>query len=174
MTDFKHKRFAVASGLAVAAIIAMAVAIYIPYSASAQQMMTASPAWMGQGSNVANLANHTQMMPNINGSISVPKLISDQIKVSFSDAAKTAEGQVDGGKVVGGHIGVVNGYLVYSFMVSKPDTQTSYKVIVDAGNGSVLYKSDGFHMGSFGDHFGFRGGPWNMNRFGSMMSKHLG
>ena len=178
MTDVKptHKRLFIASGLAVAAVVAIVVAFYIPYSfASAQQMMTArGQYWMGGEPNMASSfyasENGTYMaMPNITGSINVPKMISDQIKVSFSDAAKTAEGQVDGGKVIGGHLGIVHGYLVYSFMIVNPDNQTGYMVIVDAGNGTVLYKSEGFQTGSFGDHSGFGSGPWGMHKFGGMM-----
>ena len=112
---------------------------------------------------------HVTAMPNITGSICVPKLINDQIKVSFSDAAKAAEGRVDGGKVVGGHIGIVQGYLVYSFMVTNPDNQTCHMVIVDAGNGTVLYRSEGLQMSSFGNHFGFGRGPWGMHKFGGMI-----
>jgi uncharacterized membrane protein YkoI len=179
MTELKpkYKRLFVVSGFAVAAIAAIAVALYIPYTASAQQVMTSQPPyWMGDGSQMANSfygsGNRTHMMamPNITGSVNIPKLISDQVKVSFSDAAKTAEEHVDGGKVMGGHIGIVQGYLVYSFMVANPDNQTCYMVIVDAGNGSVLYKSEGFQMGSFGNHFGFGGGPMAMHKFGGMMA----
>jgi hypothetical protein len=184
MTDSKNKRIAVASGLAVAAIAAVAVAFYLPYSASAQQVMSAQPGfWMGQGSNIASFAgNSTHVMPNITGSINIPKLINEQVKVSFSDAAKTAQGQVTGGKVIGGHIGIVQGYLVYSFIVTNPTNNTSYMVIVDAGNGSVLHKSEGFQMGSFGEHLGFGGGDGGgggpgdmMHKFGGMMwGKHFG
>jgi hypothetical protein len=175
MTDAKKKRLFIASGLGIA-IAAAAIALYLPYSASAQQqVMYPTPYWNGADgphmySNWAS--NSTLAMPNITGSINVPKLISDQIKVSFSDAAKTAESQIDGGMVIGGHIGVVQGYLVYTFMLANPNNHTSYMVIVDAGNGSVLYKSEGFQMGPFGEHFGFGGG---MHKFGGMMwGKHQG
>ncbi len=178
MTDSKriNKRLIVVSGFAVAAVAAITVAFYIPYTASAQQVMIGQPPfWMGEGTQMANsfygAGNRTHMaVPIMNGSINVPKLVNDQIKVSFSDAAKTAEGQVDGGMIIGGHIGIVQGYLVYSFKVTNPDSQTCNLVIVDAGNGSVLYKSEGFQMGSFGNHFGFGGGPWGMHKFGGMMT----
>jgi hypothetical protein len=168
----RNKRIFIASGLAVAGAVAVLLALFLPSYAAAQQMMMARPYWMGDGSQMGNMysGNHTRMMmPNITGSINVPKLINDQVKVSFSDAAKTAEGQVDGGKVIGGHIGIVQGYLVYSFMVANPDNQTCYMVMVDAGNGTVLYKSEGFQMGSFGEHLGFGGGPWGMHKAGGMM-----
>lgn len=180
MTDSKpkNKKLIIASGFAAAAILAAAAVFFLPYAASAQQMMNPAPYWNGfERSSMGNMyssANHTNtmLMPNITGSINVPKLLNDQVKVVFSDAAKTAESQVDGGKVVGGHIGIVQGYLVYSFKVANPDSQTSYIVIVDAGNGKVLYKSEGFHMGSMGDHFGFGGAPFGMVTPGEMMWKH--
>ena len=166
MTDSKRRRLVLVSGLGIAAIAAIAVAFYMPYAASAQQMpVMPRPSWMmqdGAWSNNTHLA-----MPKINGSINVPQLIDSQVKVSFSDAAKTAEGQVDGGKGLEGHIGIVQGYLVYSFMVSDPTSQTCYMVIVDAGNGTVLYKSQGFQMDGFGHH-GF-GGPLAMHKFDNMM-----
>jgi hypothetical protein len=173
----RNKRIFIAPGLAVAGVAVLA-ALLLPSYAAAQQTMMARPYGMGDGSQMETMynANHSRMMmPNITGSINVPKLINDQVKVSFSDAAKTAEGKVDGGKVMGGHIGIVQGYLVYSFMVIDPNNQTCYMVIVDAGNGTVLYKSEGFQMGSFGEHFGFGSGPWGMHKaWGMMWGKHSG
>src|ERR1700752_817869 len=109
----------------------------MPFAASAQQMpMMPRPSWMMEDRAWPNQTHVA--MPNLNGTINVPQLISNQVNVSFSNAAKTAEGQVDGGRALGGHVGIVQGYLVYSFMVSDPNSQTCYMIIVDAGNGAVL------------------------------------
>lgn len=120
-------------------------------------------------------------MPEINGTVNVRDqardFINENVKVSFVDAATTAQAQVEGGKVLGGHIGVVQGYLVYNFIATDVSGETVYKVIVDVGNGEVLYKSDGsafgsmmfghrgFGPGGFGHGKGF-GGPWAMNHQG--------
>jgi uncharacterized membrane protein YkoI len=101
-------------------------------------------------------------MPQINGSVSVANeasnFINENVKVSFVAAAQTAQGQVTNGTVLGGHLGVVQGYLVYTFFVSDIGNQTGHLVIVDAGNGNVLYTSEGQSFGSFGHPMMF--GPW--------------
>ena len=115
-------------------------------------------------------------LPNITGSVNVGQtaksFIKDNLKVSFSQAADIAGKQITNGTVVGGHLGVVQGYLVYKFFAVNPTTHTGYLIIVDAGNGKVLYTSQGQQMGgssgtpeamggAFGGrplHGGFRGG----------------
>jgi hypothetical protein len=100
--------------------------------------------------------------------------INENVKVSFVTAAQTAQGQVADGKVLGGHLGVVQGYLVYTFFVANTGNQTGHLVIVDAGNGAVLHTSEGQPLGSFGsmsghwgEHgYGGWGGPWKGHGFG--------
>lgn len=109
----------------------------------------------------------TGQMPKINGTVSVGEqmkdFINDNLKVTLSQASETAAGQVDNGIVVGGHLGVVQGYLVYILHVVNPDDQTKRMVIVDAGNGGVLFTSEPGQMGSFGPHGHWKGGfgPWH-------------
>jgi uncharacterized membrane protein YkoI len=110
-----------------------------------------------------------QQMPQISGSVNVEKTMKDFIKghrtTSFAEAATTAEHQVSNGVAVNGNIGVVQGYLVYTFCVMDTEKDTSYIIMIDAGNGTVLHKSDGISMkdmgkfghGSFGHGFG---GHW--------------
>jgi uncharacterized membrane protein YkoI len=118
-----------------------------------QRMMTM---WSGQG------------MPQINGSVSLAdeasNFINENVNVSFVEAAQTAQGQVTNGTVFGGHLGVVQEYLVYTFFVANTANQTAQLVIVDAGNGDVLYTSDGQPFGSFGHPMMF--GPWGGHGFG--------
>jgi hypothetical protein len=103
--------------------------------------------------------------------------INENVKVSFVAAAQTAQGQVTNGTVLGGHIGILQGYLVYTFFAVDAANQTGHLVLVDAGNGDVLYTSEGQSLGSFGNpmmfgawggHSGF--GEWhglgNSHRFG--------
>jgi len=117
-----------------------------------------------------------QTVPKITGSINVNNAIQsflkNNIKVSFSDASATAAGQVTNGQVVAGRLGVVEGYLVYTFLVADLTNQTGHMVIVDPGNGQVLYTSPAYHTGPFGgmmmaNHFG----GWKAHHFngGGMM-----
>ena len=124
--------------------------------------------------------------PQLNGSVSVEQqsnqFIQDNVRVPFATALQTAQAEVGNGTAISGNLGVVQGYLVYIFKLANFDAQTSRIVIVDAGNGSVLYTSGdmplffgglgcrgggigggpgpGHHMGFFGNHRGndYRGG----------------
>ena len=135
---------------AIAAIALLAVVItYSPISALAVSSVT--------GNNV----------PQITGSVNVKdemkNFIKENQKTSFSQAAATAEKQVTNGSVIGGHVGIVQGYLVYTFIVVDTDSNTSYVVTIDAGNGAVLNKSDGKQMG---DMHGFGSGFFGHEGFG--------
>lgn len=159
MTKLVSKKVIVPAALAVAvALVALAVPPAI--ASSSGQDMAAS------------------QTPRINGTVSVGEqmrdFINENLKVTLSQASETAAGQVEDGVVVGGHLGVVQGYLVYILHVVNPDDQTKRMVIVDAGNGEVLHTSEAGQMGSFGPHGqghwkgGF--GPWhgfgNWNGYG--------
>lgn len=99
-------------------------------------------------------------IPKINGSVNVVENIGEMFKqnakVSFPSAAETAQKQVANATVVGGHLGVTQGYLTYTYFIVDTNKQTAYRVIIDSGNGNVLYKSEGQPIGSFGhiDHPG--------------------
>ena len=80
--------------------------------------------------------------PNITGSIKMSTVIgnalSSQIKVGLNQSAMTAEKAVgNNSHAVAAHIGVQNGYLVYTVWVIDPNMKFN-RVIVDAGNGKVL------------------------------------
>ncbi|HEX6282931.1 MAG TPA: hypothetical protein VFZ67_11935 [Nitrososphaera sp.] len=123
--------------------------------------------WSGQG------------MPQINGSVSVANetsnFINENVRVQFVEAAQTAQGQVTNGTAFGGHLGVVQGYLVYTFFVANTANQTGHLTVIDAGNGDVLYSSEGQPLDSFGHSsmYGHLGGghgyggwdrPWKGQR----------
>jgi hypothetical protein len=101
-------------------------------------------------------------IPKIVGSINVVQttknVIKDNLKLYFSQAADIAGKQINNGTVIGGHLGVVQGYLVYTFFGINPETHTAYHTIIDAGNGKVLYTSSGQQMGG-GGLFGRPGAP---------------
>jgi uncharacterized membrane protein YkoI len=80
---------------------------------------------------------------NITSSINLMSIISDaigsNINVSLSDAASTAESSVgNGSHAASAELGENNGYLVYNVMVIDPNMNFS-KVVVDPGNGEVLF-----------------------------------
>ena len=116
-------------------------------------------------------------IPPLNGSVNVEQqsnqFIQDNVRVPFATALQTAQAEVGNGTAISGNLGLVQGYLVYIFKLANFEAQTSRIVIVDAGNGSVLYTSGdmplffgglgcrgggiggpGHHMGFFGNHWG--------------------
>ncbi|HEX2014428.1 MAG TPA: hypothetical protein VLA68_04300 [Nitrososphaera sp.] len=149
-TNLLSRRVIIVAILAVGAVSAILVVSSIAQATAQQQKMM----WAGGG------------MPQINGSVSVAdeasSFINENVKVPFTDAANTAQGQVDDGRVLGGHLKVVQGYLIYTFFVANTGNQTGHMVIVDAGNGDVLYTSEGHAFGSFGPMFG----PWGGHGYG--------
>lgn len=91
-------------------------------------------------------------IPAIKGSVNAENELMSKVQVSFSDAAKTAA-DAGQGTVTGGNLAVEQGYLVYSFRVLSGDQAKT--VIVDAGNGQVIYTSEGFPadvMSEIGGH----------------------
>lgn len=142
-----NKKVIIVAILAVGAVSAILVA---PSIAQATVQQQRKMMWAGEG------------MPQINGSVSIANqtsnLINENVKVSFVTAAETAQGQVDNGRVIGGHLSVIQGYLVYTFFVTNTANQTGHITIVDAGNGDVLYTSEGQPLGSFGVPYGHWGG----------------
>jgi uncharacterized membrane protein YkoI len=138
--------------LAVGTVTAILVASSIAQAIAQQQQQhqRGMMMWSDQG------------IPQINGSVSVANetsnFINENVKVPFVAAAQTAQGQVTNGSVFGGHLGVVQGYLVYKFFVANIANQTGHMTVIDAGNGEVLYTSEGQPLGSFGHPMMF--GPW--------------
>jgi uncharacterized membrane protein YkoI len=84
-------------------------------------------------------------IPQLNGSVNIEQqsdqLIQDNVRVPFATALQTAQAEVGNATAISGNLGVVQGYLVYIFKLANFEAQTSRIVIVDAGNGSVLYTS---------------------------------
>jgi uncharacterized membrane protein YkoI len=119
-----------------------------------------------------------EVIPQVNGSVSVPdeasNFVNENVKVSFVAAAETAQAQVTDGKVLGGHLGVEQGFLVYTFFVANTTNQTGHLTVIDAGNGQVLYISQGQPLISFshwygngdGHGFGGWGGHWKGHGWG--------
>jgi uncharacterized membrane protein YkoI len=144
---------AVAVGALSAVLVASSLAQATAQQGQQQRMMMT---WSGE------------RMPQINGSVSLANeasnFINENVKVSFVAAAQTAQGKVTNGTVLGGHMGIVQGYLVYTFFVADAANQTGHLVVVDAGNGNVLYTSESQSLGSFGHPMMF--GAWGGHGFG--------
>jgi hypothetical protein len=120
-----------------------------------------------------------RQMANITGSLNVGEAIKNFIKqnqkVSFSQASETAQNQITNGTVLGGHIGIAQGYLVYTFFVVDNGNQTGYRVTVDPGNGQVLQTTEGIPLKSFGFiHGGEAGGHWKDHMRGGMWNHQDG
>ena len=148
--NFLNKKvIIVVAVLAVGALSAVLVASSLA-QATAQEQQQRMMMSFGEG------------MPQINGSVSVANetsnFIKENVRVSFVAAAQSAQGQVTNGTVLGGHLGVVQGYLVYTFFVADAANQRGHLVIVDAGNGDVLHTSEGRSFSSFGPPMMF--GRW--------------
>jgi hypothetical protein len=134
------------------------------------------------GMNETTDASQYGAIPKINGSVNVREGVKnffvENAKTPFVTAAQTAQSQITNGTVLGGHIGVTQGYLTYTYFVANPTNDTAHIVIVDAGNGQVLYTSEGKQIGSWGQpsmfgsfgqergHEGFGGSRGGFGPFG--------
>jgi len=111
--------------------------------------------------------------PQIQGSVNLQQMLLSSVHTKFTDAANTAAGAVTNGQVLGGSLTVIQGSVVYTFKVF--DGTNIYSVIVDAGNGKVLYTSQGHPMqlGALlgdGGHYGMRGHHMEGNEWKSQQS----
>ena len=94
------------------------------------------------GMNRTTDASQYGAMPKINGSVNVrdgiKNFFAENVKTPFIMGAQTAQDQIANGTVLGGHMGVTQGYLTYTYFVVNTTNNTANKVIIDAGNGQVL------------------------------------
>jgi uncharacterized membrane protein YkoI len=162
MTSNTNKQVAVLGGIAIALAMA-ALLLPLPLREIA-----------AQGTNSTQQPNPMRTeIPQLNGSVNVREqanqFIQDNVQVPFATALETAQAEVGNGTVISGHLGIVQGYLVYIFKVANFDAETSRIIIVDAGNGAVLHTSGdmplyfgglgcggggGGHHKGFGNHWG--------------------
>lgn len=153
------------------AMVVAAVTILLTAAASSQvlaqgnntETKNATRATTTASPNQGNLP--TSPLSNITGSIPlrdiISSAISSKIKTSLSDAITIAQ------RIVGTNtsatlafIRSLNGYLVYDVHVRNNNNNTTTAVIVDAGNGKVLYKQTppSLLFGNFGfGHYGMFG-----------------
>src|SRR5574341_208990 len=132
---------AVAVGIVMVAVLASPLSPILAYQGHGGM------AWYGDKMtdiNVTGSANLDQAIKNF---------IEENRDISFSTAATTAEKEVANEKIVSGQFGIVQGYLVYTFMGVDNEQQEITKLIVDAANGKVLYKSDPIQMNGHGKFY---------------------
>ena len=170
MTNNSNKQFVMFGAMAIALAIGGLVLSVAPHEIFAQETINSTP------------PNPMRMqIPQLNGSVNVQQqanqFIQDSVRVPFATALQTAQSEVGNGTVLSGHLGVVQGYLVYTFKLANFDAQTSRIVIVDAGNGATLYTSQDMPLffgglgcsggggGGGGHHMGFGNPGGNYGRF---------
>src|SRR5215469_16546376 len=124
-------------------VLITAVIIILVYGVSIWRLPQVIAATANQTINSG--APHYHQMPNIIGSVNAVRnmhaFIKDDQKMTFKQASNIAAKQIPNGTVIGGHLGVVQGYLVYVFYVGDIQNKVSYLTIVDPGNGHVLYNN---------------------------------
>ena len=80
--------------------------------------------------------------PKIEGTIPVGSEFNSELaQISLEDAMTIAEERISDSKSMYGKLSSINGFLVYKIVVSNDDHQYE-KVLVDAGNGEILYVTD--------------------------------
>ena len=147
-----------------AIVVAAAILLTATVSSGvlAQGINTASRnATTGTKTTTPTTPNQANNLPNITGSIplrsTISGALSSKVKTSLSDAIGIAQKSV--GPNTSATLGLLrplNGYLVYDIHVKNNANNATNAVIVDPGNGKVLYKQalpsllGGRHFGMFG------------------------
>ena len=168
-SNSNNKQVAVFGGIAIALAIAALVLPVQLREISAQVTNSTQPNPM-----------QTQI-PQLNGSVNISEqsnqFIQQSVQVPFATALETAQAEVGNGTAISGHLGVVQGYLVYIFKLANFDAETSRIVIVDAGNGSVLHTSGDMplYFGGLGcGGGGFGGGGGGGHHYHKGFGSHWG
>ena len=138
----------VTSGLLLAA---MFIAPTLFVNAFPQQKMMGlkynGTSWNGTHNN-----NGISNMPQINGTLNIKdginSFLTKNISVPFTTAAQMAQKEITNGTIINGKMDITQGYVTYNFGILNSSNGMLYKVIIDPGNGSVLYKSQGMSIES--------------------------
>jgi hypothetical protein len=142
--------------LTVTAVVAAAAAVFVTYNYSGYLAMAQAnniSAQMTQDTaNITKKQQPEQQQVNITGSIPIQSTISQalrsEIQVPMDEALTTAQNALGtNSSVVRAFLSPLKGFLVYNIGVISTNS-TLYKVIVDPGNGQVLYTSEGRQIGS--------------------------
>jgi uncharacterized membrane protein YkoI len=160
----QSKNVLVYGAIVIAAVLLMTAAVSSEVLAQTTTNSTASKNATSTATtaspNQRNLPNASPI--NITGSIplrsTISEAISSKIKTNLSDAVTIAQRAVGTNtSATLAFIRLLNGYLVYDVHVRNNSNNTTTAVIVDAGNGKVLYKQTppSLRFGDFG--FGHHG-----------------
>src|SRR5919197_328369 len=178
MTTKEGTKLASKKLLMYGAIVVAAVTLLTAAAFSSETLAQVNNSSTGSSANQGNAL--TNALPNITGSIplgsTIMGAISSKVKTTLSDAVITAQ------KTVGSNssatlafIRPLNGYLVYDVHVRNNSNNTPYAVIVDPGNGKVLYKQalpslsgSAGHPGMGPFFGGYKGGGAYGSRHGMM------
>jgi hypothetical protein len=100
----------------------------------------------------ANMTEKSRQL-NISGSIPLQSTVSQalrsEIQISMVEAITTVQNTTgENSSVVAAYLSPLQGFLVYNIGVIDANN-TAYKLIVDPGNGEILYTSEGRQLDSF-------------------------
>jgi uncharacterized membrane protein YkoI len=175
MTTLKiqSKNILVYGAIVIAAVVLMTAAVSAQVLAQTTTNSTASKNATSAATGASpNQRSNASPIANITGSIplhsTINEVISSKVKTNLSDAITIAQRAVGTNtSATLAFIRTLNGYLVYDIHVRNNSNNTTTAVIVDAGNGKVLYKQTppSLRFGDFGfGHHGMFGkgkmGPW--------------
>src|ERR671930_551852 len=143
MTTKEGTKLASKKLLMYGAIVVAAVTLLTAAAFSSETLAQVNNSSTGSSANQGNPL--TNALPNITGSIplgpTISGAISSKVKTTLSDAVITAQKTVgSNSSATSAFIRPLNGYLVYDIHVRNNSNNTPYAVIVDPGNGKVLYK----------------------------------
>jgi uncharacterized membrane protein YkoI len=142
--------------------IAFAAVVLLTAAVSTQVLAqttnnTASKNATSAATTATNQRSSTSPLANITGSIplrsTISEAISSKVKTNLNDAVTIAQRAVGSNtSATLAFIRLLNGYLVYDVHVRNNSNNTTTAVIVDAGNGKVLYKQTppSLVIGNFG------------------------
>jgi uncharacterized membrane protein YkoI len=153
---FTTKKFRMKTKLVIAtgiAALAVMLVLTVPIYAMAQQADNSTSTGTGNSGNTGT--NPIQIQGSVKISSIIDQILS-QAKTSLGEASDAAA-KAANGTAVSGRLGIVNGFLVYDMQVKASDGM--HRVLVDAGNGTVLYISPAHQIGN-GMHFF---GGWHGN-----------
>jgi uncharacterized membrane protein YkoI len=77
----------------------------------------------------------------VNENATADEFPEENLNVTVANATNIAKTQAFNGTVVDAHLAVIQGYLVYNVVLADVPNSTTYTVIVDAGDGNVLFTS---------------------------------
>ena len=134
--------------------VTAAAAVFVTYNYSGYLAMAqANNTSTQMTQDTANITKKQQQQQvNITGSIPIQSTISQalrsEIQVPMDEALTTAQNAVGtNSSVVRAFLSPLKGFLIYNIGVISANN-TLYKVIVDPGNGQILYTSEGRQIGS--------------------------